>query len=124
MKKLLTLVVIVVACLALGASVAYAKDNKKKTESIEYSLSPAPHCQNCVNKIQSNLRFEKGVKEVNVDLEKKTVTIAFLPKDTNSEKLAEALKKIGYTATPFDASTKAECQSCDGGDSCCKGKDK
>lgn len=83
---------------AAGVDTAVAKDNKSKTETVEYALTPEPHCQNCVNKIKGNLRFEKGVKSVEVNLTEKTVAITYSPAATTPEKLTQALAKIGYTA--------------------------
>ena len=61
-------------------------------------LTPTPqmHCENCENKIKSNMRFEKGVKKVETDLEKQHVTITYDPKKNNVEGLQAGMKKIGY----------------------------
>ena len=61
-------------------------------------LTPTPqmHCQNCENKIKKNMRFEKGVKKVDTDLEKQHVTITYDPAKNNVEGLRKGMKKIGY----------------------------
>ena len=61
-------------------------------------LTPTPqmHCENCENKIKSNMRFEKGVKKVETNLEKQHVTITYDPKKNNVEGLQAGMKKIGY----------------------------
>ena len=100
-----------------GIDNAVAKDDAKKVQTVEYSLTPAPHCQNCVNKIKGNLRFEKGVKNIEVDLEKKSVRISFSPEATSEEKLKEALKKIGYTAITDSGESQKQVSS---GNSCNK----
>lgn len=115
MKKVISALILVALFVALGTSNATAAKDKKDVATVEYALSPAPHCQNCVNKIKGNLRFEKGVKDIVVDLEKKSVTITYTPKSTNEEKLASALKKIGYTATPYTGECNengTSCQQC------------
>lgn len=114
MNRIISMLFVTLVIIFFGANDAMAKDDVKKEQVVEYSLVPAPHCQNCVNKIKGNLRFEKGVKNVVVNLEKKSVAITFSPKNTNEEKLVGALKKIGYTATPYsDESTKTEGEQCD-----------
>lgn len=55
-------------------------------------------CENCVNKINSNIRFEKGLKDFNTDLKTKTVTITYDADKTNVEKLKEGFKKFHYEA--------------------------
>lgn len=115
MKKVISALILVTLLVALGTGNATAAKDKKDVTTVEYALSPAPHCQNCVNKIKSNLRFEKGVKDIVVDLEKKSVTITYSPKATDEEKLASALKKIGYTATPYTGEcneSDATCRKC------------
>ena len=61
-------------------------------------MTPTPqmHCENCENKIKSNMRFEKGVKKVETDLEKQHVTITYDPKKNTVAGLQAGMKKIGY----------------------------
>ena len=61
-------------------------------------LTPTPqmHCASCENKIKGNMRFEKGVKKVETDLEKQHVTITYDPKKNTVEGLQAGMKKIGY----------------------------
>lgn len=107
MKQVIYAMIIAVALMAIGANSAVAK-NDAKNATVEYVLSPAPHCQNCVNKIKGNLRFEKGVKAIDVDLNKKTVAITYSPKATTPEKLSEALAKIGYEAKSCELACPAD----------------
>lgn len=58
--------------------------------------TPAMHCENCENKIKSNMRFEKGVKKVETSLERQKVSITYDAKKNNVEGLQAAMKKIGY----------------------------
>lgn len=115
MKRIITIMSIVLMMTFFGVGNAVAKDYAKKVETVEYALTPAPHCQNCVNKIKGNLRFEKGVKNIEVDLEKKSVRISFSPKATSEERLKEALKKIGYTATTGSEDSQKQVSS----ENCC-----
>lgn len=107
MKQFLYAMLIAFMAFAFIGNSALGKDDAK-IATVEYALTPAPHCQNCVNKIKGNLRFEKGVKAIDVDLKKKTVAIAYSPKATNPEKLAAALSKIGYQASPYQAECRAD----------------
>lgn len=74
-----------------------AKDNNKAT--VVFTVSPKMTCQNCENKIKSNLRFEKGVSSIVTNLKEQTVTITYNPAKVSPERLTEAFKKIGYAAT-------------------------
>ena len=58
--------------------------------------TPEMHCESCENKIKSNMRFEKGVKKVETNLERQEVSITYDPRKNNVEGLRSAMKKIGY----------------------------
>lgn len=86
--------IIISAILAVAAVSAQAESVTKV-----FTVSPVMHCQNCEKKIQSNLRFEKGVQDIVIDRTAQTVTVKFDDKKTDAAKIAAALKKLGYTAT-------------------------
>lgn len=88
-KLLLALAVAVVAVLLLTSA---------KTQSREALFQTNLHCKNCAAKIQDNVAFEKGVKDMSIDVDAKTVRIVYNPAKTNVDKLAEAIRKLGYTA--------------------------
>lgn len=88
-KLLLALAVAVVAVLLLTSG---------KTQSREATFQTNLHCKNCAAKIQDNVAFEKGVKDLTIDVDAKTVRIVYNPSKTNVDKLAEAIRKLGYTA--------------------------
>ena len=67
----------------------------KKTEEVVFLTNI--FCNNCKAKIEKNISWEKGVKDLTVNLEKKTVTIVYNPQKTTEEKLKNAIEKLGYT---------------------------
>lgn len=68
----------------------------KKTETVAFKVSM--HCKNCVAKITDNISFLKGVEDLKVSLDQKTVTITYNPAKTDEATLQKALEKLGYTA--------------------------
>lgn len=64
-------------------------------------------CEMCKKTIERDLSFEKGVKDVSLDIDSKTVTVIFLPGKTNPDKIRHALTKIGYDADSIKADAKA-----------------
>ena len=51
----------------------FAKDIK----IVVLNTDPQMHCANCESKIKNNIRFEKGIKEIETNLADKTVTIKY-----------------------------------------------
>ena len=54
---------------------------------------PGMECNNCKEKVNNVLAFEKGVRKLSYDVEKRTVTITFEDKKTNAETLQNSLVK-------------------------------
>ena len=115
MKK--TIIIILSAFVAFSAS-AYAADyteistltdkkpaKKAKKEVKEVVFSVHLHCNSCVKKVQENIAFEKGVKDLKVSLADQTVAIKFDPSKTSEQTLKSAIESLGY---------KVSCSDCEG----------
>ena len=72
-------------------------------------------CQSCKNKIENNIAYEKGVKEVNFDLATGKVRITYNVKKTDPKKLQAAIRALGYTAEPDSPDCKKSCSGQCGG---------
>ena len=106
MKKTLTL--IIAALLGISAStyvmaaetepsvLTDKKPSKKKGEIKEVTFKVHLHCENCVKKVQENIAFEKGVKDMKVSLADQTVMLKYDSAKTSEEKLKTAIEKLGY----------------------------
>ena len=85
-------------CAAATAQNAVNKDKtsaqKKKTESVCFNVNMS--CDRCKARIEKIIPFEKGVKDLTVNLENKTVKIAYDPKKTDETKLQKAIEKLDY----------------------------
>ena len=90
MKKLFLL-----SAMMLTAVVGMAKDLK----TLVVTTVPQMHCASCENKIKGNLRFEKGVKQIECDIPKQMVTITYDGEKTNPEAIMKSFTKFGYKAT-------------------------
>ena len=83
------------------------EEPKKSVELVVFDVSV--HCQGCKAKIERSLAFEKGVKEVEASVEHRTVTVRYKTKKTNPDKLADAIRKLGYTVRPHKPGVKDGC---------------
>ena len=96
--------VIFSSAMMLIALVAMAKDIK----TVVVTTQPQMHCENCEKKIKGNLRFEKGVKEIQCDIEGQRVTITYDADKTNSDAIIQSFGKFGYKATEIKTEKPAE----------------
>ena len=89
MKKLF-----LILAMAMVTMVASAKD----IQTVVVTTTPQMHCENCEKRIKNNLRFEKGVKKIETDIEKQTVTITYDADKTTVDDLLKGFEKFQYTA--------------------------
>lgn len=99
-------------CLAASSLNLRAADNDT---TVCFAVNPPMTCANCENKIKNNLRFEKGVKEIDASAEDAIIKVKFDKKKTSVEKLNKAFKKIGY-----ESQTVNNKPSCNKGNGQCK----
>lgn len=92
MKKL---TIVAVAALVLVCSPAQARKGKECKVVFE---TTGVHCKNCVKKLTENISFEKGVKDLQVSMENKTIEVAFDGAKTDTARIASAIRKLGFGA--------------------------
>ena len=90
MKKLF-----LVSAMMLTAVVGMAKDIK----TVVVTTQPQMHCASCENKIKGNLRFEKGVKQIECNIPQQRVTITYDAEKTTPNAIIQSFGKFGYQAS-------------------------
>ena len=99
--------IVVIALAALMGFSAYAANTmvteayasaqvfkKAKAEIKEVVFKVDLHCNSCVKKVQENIAFEKGVKGLEVSLEKQIVAVKYDASKTSAEALKAAIQKL------------------------------
>lgn len=108
MRKVIA--VMAASVLAFGLSTALeAKPKNKETQKVVFITNIT--CNSCKQHIEENLPFEKGVKDVEINVAERLVSVEFDPSKTNVEKLQKAVEKLGYTAEVYAG--KDKCCSAD-----------
>ena len=98
-KHLITSLLFTIFCLTLSTA-SYAQTvSAKKSNEAEVTFVTNLTCPNCQKKVEAKLPFERGVKDLKIDLEKNEIWILFQTDRTDKTKLAEAIVKLGYSAT-------------------------
>ena len=95
---------VLVCAMILTAVVSMAKDIK----TVVVTTQPQMHCESCEKKIKGNLRFEKGVKQIECNIEGQRVVITYDADKTNSEAIIKSFDKFGYKATEVKTEKPAE----------------
>jgi copper chaperone CopZ len=96
MKKVLLLLTLTL--LALPVTLAQKSEKPSKTpETVVFNVNM--DCQHCVDKVTKQLTFEKGVKDLYVNLENQVVAIKFRPDKTSRETLKKSIEKLDYVVS-------------------------
>ena len=99
-KSLLLFIIISISLPSLLLANENNETKKSKTKKNEQTivLQVNMDCHSCVQKIESNIPYEKGVKDLKVSLEKLECELTFRDDKTSVEKLIDAFKELGYKA--------------------------
>lgn len=96
---------LLVILISLFFSMQTIAQEQENTANIKIKSSVI--CGSCKSRIEQNMTYVKGVKEVSVNLSSKEVSIDYNPKKTTPEALKIAITKIGYDADDLIADDAA-----------------
>lgn len=106
MKKLIFTLLMVMVAVAVSA---------KDWKTVVVTTTPQMHCAGCENKIKNNLKFVKGIKEVQTNVDEQTVTIKYDDRKTDEPTILKAFEGFGYQARVIGETEKVEAKSEEGG---------
>lgn len=102
MKKIILLCLLAVMGVGIGSAVAQKKTVVLKTTVFTTDID----CENCAKKVTNSIPFQKGVKDVKVDVPTQTVTVTYDASKTNDAALLKALQKVKVKAEIAPAKKK------------------
>lgn len=76
-----------------------------RTETVRIKTSAI--CEMCKERIEKSLLLLRGVKDADLNLDDKTVTVSYLPKKVSVEEIREKIRQTGYDADGSPADQKA-----------------
>ena len=94
-------VITIAACLFMTLTAG-----AKNIKSVVLKSEPEMVFANCENRIKSNIRFEKGIKEIVTDLKNKTVTVKYDDDKTNVDNIIIGFSRIDYKASVVKDTTE------------------
>ena len=100
MKKIM----MILAMLAVVAGVATAAPKQKAEKKIATVVFTTDlDCHHCAQKVLNTIPYEKGIKDVQVDVPTKTVTVKFDEAKNSTESLTKAFESIKVKVVKVEA---------------------
>ena len=95
MKKTISIIALVLALLAfLVGSVVAAPKQKAEKKIATVVFTTDLDCHHCAQKVLNTIPYEKGIKDVQVDVPTKTVTVKYDEAKNSVESLTKAFESI------------------------------
>lgn len=91
-----TLIIIAISLMTISAQAQ--QEPVKVAKGYQVKIKTSAVCKMCKEAIERDLTFEKGVKEVNLDVESKILTVVYNKKRTDPTTLRQRVTKVGYHA--------------------------
>jgi len=89
MKTLIITFIVLLSAISISA-----KD--KNIDTLRVTTIPQMSCGGCANNIKSNIRFVKGVKQIETSVQEQKVTIIYDNRKSKYKDFEDAFEKIGY----------------------------
>lgn len=102
MKKIIMICLMAVIGFGVSGAMAQKKQVELKTTVFQTDVD----CENCAKKVDNSIPYQKGVKEVKVDVSTQTVTVTYDKAKTNDEALLKAFKKVKVQAEVKEVASK------------------
>ncbi len=97
----------IMAMLAMVAGVATAAPKQKAEKKIATVVFTTDlDCQHCAQKVFNTIPYEKGIKDVQVDVPTKTVTVKFDEAKNSIEGLTKAFESIKVKVLKWESNGK------------------
>ncbi len=96
-----TIIQLILLCNVAVLFLAEVKAQEPKTDLLTVCYKTTMDCQNCQATLTNYLKFEKGVKDLKVDLKSNTIKVVYKSGKNTPENLVKGIKKLGYEANPL-----------------------
>lgn len=101
---------LIITIILFGSTLGFAQDKKVATIKIKTSAV----CGQCKDRIEQGMAYEKGVRDVSLDVDTKIATVKYSTAKTTPEDLRKSISKLGYDAddVPADSAAYAKLPPC------------
>lgn len=91
-------------CFFIMISFTELKAQEPKKDLVTVCYKSSMDCHSCETELNNYLKFEKGVKDLKVDLKSNTIKVVYKSGKNTSENLAKGIREKGYEAIPITES--------------------
>lgn len=111
MKSAIKIIIYLTALFMIIGGSAYAQ-KKSKVETIHILTTAI--CEECKERIETALAYEKGIVKSYLDVQTKKIMVKYNPAKTTPDKIRQAISKTGYGAddVPADKEAYAKLPAC------------
>jgi copper chaperone CopZ len=108
--NLIRTLVISIGLVFLFSNGSYSQDKK----NVELNIKTSAVCGQCKDRIEKGMAYEKGIKDVVLDVDTKVATVKYNPAKTTPAEIRLAISKLGYDADdiPADKTAYAKLPAC------------
>jgi periplasmic mercuric ion binding protein len=99
MKNLIKILIISLSLILMMNTSASAQDKK----NAELKIKTSAICSQCKDRIEQGMAFEKGIKDVNLNVDTKIATVTYNPARTTPLDIRKAISRLGYDADTIPA---------------------
>lgn len=89
---------LIIAGFGLLLFISSAEAQNKESDLVTVCFKSSMDCHNCEITLTNYLKFEKGVKDLKVDLASNTIKVVYKSGKNTPENIAKGIKKKGYEA--------------------------
>lgn len=115
-----TLRIVLMLALILTTTLAVSAQ-KKGEKTVVYNATL--HCESCKAKVEKNLPYEKGVKDMKIDMKAQTITVTFRDDKNTTEGIQKAIEKLSIPVAGVATAGAEKCtKDCTKTDKKCEGK--
>ena len=103
-RKINSFIAIIMVSILLVSNLPGFGQEKKNAE---IKIKTSAVCTMCKDRIEQGIAFEKGIKDITLDVDTKIATIKYNPNKTTPDDIRKAISKLGYDADTIPADKAA-----------------
>jgi periplasmic mercuric ion binding protein len=98
-----TKIILSTLILSMGFIFLMSPGYSQNSKPVELKIKTSAVCGQCKDRIEQGMAYEKGIKDVVLDVDTKVATVKYNPAKTTPAEIRLAIAKLGYDADSIPA---------------------